>query len=470
MTAHCGLDHAPGTALISSRGANGGDDRCRTLQADPEPEGRSAPPTGRGRSRRRGIAGAAALLVTAGTLAACGGDGGGPSTLTWYINPDSGGQAEIAPRCTEEAGGRVHDRDLDPAARRAARSASSSIRRLAADDSSIDIMSLDPPFIPEFAEAGFLAPVPEDVAERVTEDVVQSAIDGSTWNDELVAVPFWANTQLLWYRKSVAEAAGLDMTQPVTWEQIVEAAESQDKLVGAQGTRAESLTVWFNALIESAGGSIIAENADDPEDITLGLDSAGGRAGGRDHARRWPTPAPAGAAFSTATRTPRRPGFESEDGGFMVNCPFVWPRALSAVEAGTLDQSVPDDYGGAIYPRVDEDSRAAPPYGGINLGIGAFSEYAELAYEAAECIVADENQALYFLDHGNPASKDVGLRRPGGPGGVPAWPRSSGSRWSWPRRGRRRRTTTRSPSASSATYHPPGSVDPATTGAAGRPT
>ena len=49
------------------------------------------------------------------------------------------------------------------------------IRRLAADDSSIDIMSLDPPFIPEFAEAGFLAPVPEDVAERVTEDVVQSA-------------------------------------------------------------------------------------------------------------------------------------------------------------------------------------------------------------------------------------------------------------------------------------------------------
>jgi multiple sugar transport system substrate-binding protein len=55
---------------------------------------------------------------------------------------------------------------------------------------------------------------------------------------------------VLWYRKSVAEAAGLDMTQPVTWEQIVEAAESQGKLVGAQGARAESLTVWFNALIE----------------------------------------------------------------------------------------------------------------------------------------------------------------------------------------------------------------------------
>ena len=57
------------------------------------------------RSPRRGVAGAAALLVTAGTLAACGSDGGGASSLTWYINPDSGGQAEIASRCTEEADG-----------------------------------------------------------------------------------------------------------------------------------------------------------------------------------------------------------------------------------------------------------------------------------------------------------------------------------------------------------------------------
>ncbi len=53
------------------------------------------------------MAGAAALLVTAGTLAACGGDGGGSSTLTWYINPDAGGQAEIAERCSDASGGRV---------------------------------------------------------------------------------------------------------------------------------------------------------------------------------------------------------------------------------------------------------------------------------------------------------------------------------------------------------------------------
>lgn len=50
-----------------------------------------------------------------------------------------------------------------------------------------------------------------------------------------MTVPFWANTQILWYRKSVAEAAGLDMTQPVTWDQLIEAARSQDKYLGVQG-------------------------------------------------------------------------------------------------------------------------------------------------------------------------------------------------------------------------------------------
>ena len=48
--------------------------------------------------RRRRLGGCAAALVLASTLAACGSDESGPPTLNWYINPDSGGQAEIAAR------------------------------------------------------------------------------------------------------------------------------------------------------------------------------------------------------------------------------------------------------------------------------------------------------------------------------------------------------------------------------------
>jgi multiple sugar transport system substrate-binding protein len=340
--------------------------------------------------------------VTAGTLAACGSDSGGPPTLTWYINPDSGGQAAIAARCSEESNG-AYTIEVSQLPRNSDAQREQLVRRLAAGDESIDIMSLDVPFAPELSQAGFLAPVPSDVASEVTEGVVQGSLESATWNDELVAVPFWANTQLLWYRKSVAEAAGLDMTKPVTWDQLVEAAKDQDKLLSAQGRRAESLTVWFNALIESAGGHIIDKNSTDPDEIQLGFDTeAGKRAAEVMHDVA--VSGVVGPAFSTSSEDTSASQFESADAGFMVNWPYVWAQANTKVEAGTLEQSVPDDYGWTLYPEVDEGTPSAPPLGGINLGVSAFSRYPDFAYEATVCITSDENQAEYMITNGNPAS------------------------------------------------------------------
>ena len=339
-------------------------------------------------------------------LAACGGgDSGGPPTLTWYINPDSGGQVELARRCTEEAGG-AYRIDTAQLPRETGGQREQLVRRLAANDASIDLMSLDPPFIPEFAEAGFLADVPDDVEERVTEGVVESAIAGSTWKDELVAVPFWANTQLLWYRKSVAEAAGLDMSEPVTWEQIVQAAEDQDKLVGAQGIRAEALVVWFNALIESAGGSIIEDTGAEASDVELGLTGEPARKAA-EVMQMVAEAGVAGPAFSTQNEDASADGFQGDQGGFMVNWPYVFKRANDAVEGGSLEASVPEDYGWALYPRVDEGDEARPPYGGTNLVVGAFSEHPDLAFDATECITTEENQAYYMVSNGNPAAKSA---------------------------------------------------------------
>ena len=125
----CELHHAPRTAVTTCRcRANGGDDRCTNAAGQ-----RTTQPPG------RPLTGARAEATTARASPApprswspparsppCGGDDGGASTLTWYINPDSGGQAEIASRCTEEAGGAVHDRGRPAAPRVAPSSASSS--------------------------------------------------------------------------------------------------------------------------------------------------------------------------------------------------------------------------------------------------------------------------------------------------------------------------------------------------------
>ena len=235
------------------------------------------------RWRRAATAALAALAVSG--VAACGSAEAGPPTLNWYINPDSGGQAEIASRCTEAAGGQYRIA-VSVLPRESSEQREQLIRRLAAQDSSIDLMSLDPPYIPEFAEAGFLAPVPDDLAGRASDGVLPSALAGASWDGRLVTVPFWANTQLLWYKKSVVSAAGLDMAQPVTWDQVIDAAQQQNTQFAVQGRRAESLTVWINALIESGGGSIITDpSVDAPENVQLGLAEPPAADAARDHAQ-----------------------------------------------------------------------------------------------------------------------------------------------------------------------------------------
>jgi multiple sugar transport system substrate-binding protein len=404
---------------------------------------------------------AASLAVAVSALVACGEDESGPPTLTWYINPDSGGQEEIASRCTDAADGR-YEIEVTALPRESSEQRQQLVRRLAAEDSSIDLMSLDPPYIPEFAEARFLAPVPEDVADRVSEGVVESALTGSTWDGELVAIPFWANTQLLWYRKSVAEAAGLDMSQPVTWDQLIEAAADEDKLLGVQGIRAEALTVWINALVESAGGSVIIDPTADPEDIELGLTDEPGTLAA-EVIRGVADAGVGGPALSTAGEDANVIGFESDDAGFMVNWPFVWPRALSGVEGGTLDQSVPDDYGWTLYPRVLDGEESRPPYGGINIAIGAFSDHPDLAFEAAECATSAENQAYYFVTNGNPASKASVYDDPEV---IEAFPMAPVIRESLENAAPRPQTAYYSEVSTSLQreYHPPESVDPDETG------
>src|SRR5690625_2529197 len=331
-------------------------------------------------------------LVSLLALAACSSEPG-PPVLTWYTNPDDGGQEAIAQACTEEADGKYRI-NVSTLPREASSQREQLARRLAAEDSSIDIMSLDPPFIPEFAEPGFLAEVPEELQD--TDGIVQGAIDSATWDDQLVTVPFWANTQLLWYRKSVAEDLDLDLDK-VTWDQLIEAAQDADKLLGVQGTKAESLTVWINALIASAGGEVISNPEAPSDEVELDLDSDAGRAAaevlqtiGQERL--------AGSGFPTADENSSMNLFRGDDGSFMVNWPFVWPAINDS------NPEIVEDIGWAIYPQMEEGTDAAPPVGGINLGVSAFSEHVDAAYDAVACIIRPEHQAEYFVTNGNPPS------------------------------------------------------------------
>src|SRR5690606_34230355 len=177
-------------------------------------------------------------------------------------------------------------------------------------------MSLDVVFVPEFAEAGFLRPFTDDEAESLTRDVLDGPLETAHWNDELVAAPFWANTQLLWFRRSVAQEAGLDPeNEPVTWDEIIEAAEQTGTTVEVTGSRYEGYMVWINSLVASAGGEIV-EDPDAGREATPTLDSEAGRAAAGIIDRLASGDA-ADPQLSTAIEETARAGFQADEGGFM---------------------------------------------------------------------------------------------------------------------------------------------------------
>src|SRR5690606_9508187 len=123
-------------------------------------------------------------------------------TLTWYINPDNGTQQLLAQQCTEQSSGRYRIRTAllprDSTAQR-----EQLVRRLAARDRGIDLMSLDVPYLAEFANAGFIRRFSAEEREALTRGMLEAPLQSAAWDGSLFGVPFNANTQLLWVRKSV---------------------------------------------------------------------------------------------------------------------------------------------------------------------------------------------------------------------------------------------------------------------------
>ncbi|BBH69276.1 ABC transporter substrate-binding protein [Actinoplanes sp. OR16] len=357
----------------------------------------------------RRTATAAALLLAASMLSACGDDGGVP-TITWYINPDNGGQARLAERCAADAGG-TYRVDVQVLPNDASQQREQLVRRLAAKDSSIDVMSLDPPFVAEFANAGFLRPFDQADATALTDGVLRGPLQTASWKDQLVAAPFWANTQLLWYRKSVAEAAGVDPASPAfTWDEMIRTAAGQNKVVGVQANRYEGYMVWINALVTSAGGEIISD-VEAGKDATPTIDSeAGDKAaaivGGL---ARSPAVPP---AMSTMGEEEARSAFQSDAGAFMVNWPYVYNAAKESVAAGGITQQTFDDIAWARFPRVDAGLPSKPPLGGINLAVSAFTTHAEQTLDLVRCATSLPNNVEYMLDAGNPAARGAAYDDP----------------------------------------------------------
>ena len=155
---------------------------------------------------------ALALLAAAFALTACGDDDSGGSTeLSFFIfNEPSGVIPTIADRCSKQSNG-DYTISFEYLPSDADQQREQLVRRLGAEDSSIDIIGMDVIWTGEFANAGWIEEWTGEDEKAVTEGVFPSVAETARFEDKLWGAPIWSNTQLLWYRTDRVPNAAEDL-------------------------------------------------------------------------------------------------------------------------------------------------------------------------------------------------------------------------------------------------------------------
>ncbi|MDX6716577.1 MAG: trehalose/maltose transport system substrate-binding protein, partial [Baekduia sp.] len=280
-----------------------------------------------------------AAVTSVLVMAACGSSGGGSgkATLNWFIfNEPSGGVQAAAKKCSAASGGRYAIK-FQYLPSQADSQREQLVRRLGAKDSTLDLLGLDVVWTGEFANAGWIKEVPAAQQAALTQGDFESVLNSARFEKKLYAVPIWSNTQLLWYRKDRVPQA------PKTWDEMLQMAEKIGPAKGqiqVQANKYEGLVVWANAMIASAGTSILAgpsQLALDEKKTELALSKMGAMATSPVHAPN----------IDTSNEDSARLGFESGTSSFMINYPFVYPSAKSNAPAVFKQMAA------AKYPQVD---------------------------------------------------------------------------------------------------------------------
>ena len=353
---------------------------------------------------------AGAVLVAAGLAACAGGDDGGTPVINLYGGASAAGFDKIIAQCNEEAGGRYKIvGNLVPSDADGQRE--QLVRRLAAHDDGMDVMSTDVTWTAEFAEAGWIRELDEEQTRLASEDTLQPTLDTATWKEKLYGIPKHTNAQLMWYRKSLVERVGGQ--PPETWDEMFDMAEKlkaegQPYEIGFTGARYEGLVVGFNTVLSSFGGTIVNEDStevtiDDTTTEALAL------------LNRLATSGLASKSLSNSQEPEVFAQLQTENSAFSLN----WPYVLSAMREASPE--IAEDLGFATFPSTVQGEPSRVTVGGMNFAISAYSEHPDETFEAAMCLRSPEHQLQTALEAGDPPVHTTVFEEAAFPGASPMY-------------------------------------------------
>ena len=229
-----------------------------------------------------------------------------------------------------------------------------------------------------------LTPFAKDVVKSHFPTIIQN----NTIGGKLIAMPWFTDAGLLYYRKDLLEKHGVK--PPQTWQELTEAAKKvqdaeraagNDKMWGFvwQGRAYEGLTC--NALEWVAsynGGSVIDKDGkitiNNPQAATAIITAAG-----------WiKSISPEGVLNYTEEEA--RGVFQSGNAVFMRNWPYAWSLAQGP------ESAIKDKVGVSALPKGGADGRSAATLGGWQLAVSKYSKNQELAADLVIYLTGVEEQ------------------------------------------------------------------------------
>lgn len=259
---------------------------------------------------------------------------------------------------------------------------------LSSDSETPDVVEIGNTQAPTFTSAGAFSPLTDELDDLGGDDLLQGFVDGATVDGETYAVPYYAGSKYIFYRKDLLEKAGLEV--PTTMDEFVAAAvalkEDNPKPANFSGFWFPGQD-WRNGatFIWDAGGDLAVES----DGEWSGSLSSAESVAGLERAQQLFLEA-SGAPKDGNEADPWTPFCAGEVG--MMSTPGWVKGLIEDPETGCPDGFAKEI---GVFAMPGSDGAPAPVLlGGSDIAIAAKSANQELAQEAVALMLSEEYQTI----------------------------------------------------------------------------
>jgi trehalose/maltose transport system substrate-binding protein len=267
------------------------------------------------------------------------------------------------------------------------------VQRLARRNGTPDVFTQDVIWIAEFAGAGWALPLDDYFDDAARKEYFPGLIAACTSGGKLTALPWFVDSGMLYYRKDLLDAAGLEV--PKTWPELTDAAKKLTSDGKAkfgflwQGKQAEVLVCDLVEFIHSNNGAILGADgktvqiADPPavQAVQFMRDTFTTNGISPKDVLSW-------------DEEPSRRPFTAGQAAFLRNWSYVYN-----VSQDPKGSQVVDKVGVAPLPSF-EGGKSAAALGGYQYGVNANSKNQDAAVEFLRWMSSPETQLRFALEMG----------------------------------------------------------------------